>query len=92
MGRKVVDHMVLTHAGSGFCGCGGAVVECHQYYWHCLWTSGVLLAVNISWRMGPLEEQEGAVVGVFSPLPSGPASSPLKYTPPALATTPLQRT
>ena len=42
-----------THAGSGLCGCGGGVVECHRrhcvpfcvdqavlYYWHCLWTSG----------------------------------------------------
>ena len=55
-----------THAGSGLCG------ECHRrpcgvdqavlYYWHCLWTS-------------VLKEQDGAVVGVFLPLPSGPASS-----------------
>ena len=33
--------------------------------------------VQISWRMGLLEEQEGAVVGVFWLLPSGSASSPL---------------
>ena len=32
------------------------------------------LSVKFSWRMGLLEEQEGAVVGVFWPLPSDPAS------------------
>ena len=48
-----------THAGSGLCGCGGGVVECHRcpcvpfgvdqavlYYWHCLWTSGGLPVVG----------------------------------------------
>ena len=71
-----------THAGSGLCGSGRGVVECHRhpcvpfgvdqavlYYWHCLWTSGG------RWKF--LGEQDGAVVGVFLPLPSGPASSPL---------------
>ena len=33
------------------------------YYWHCLWTSGG------RWKF--LGEQDGAVVGVFLPLPSG---------------------
>ena len=33
--------------------------------------------VEISWRTGPLAEQDGAVVGVFWALPSDPASSPL---------------
>ena len=44
------------HVGSGLCGCGGGVVECHRH--HCvafgvvlavlyyLWTSGGLLAVG----------------------------------------------
>ena len=36
---------------------------------------GFRWSVEISWRMGLLEEQDGAVVGVFLPLPSGPASS-----------------
>ena len=31
----------------------------------------------VSWRMGVLDEQDGAVVGVFWPLPSSPASCPL---------------
>ena len=48
------------------------------YYWHCLWTSGWLSVVGQNvLRMGLLEEQNGAVVGVFWPLPSSPASSPL---------------
>ena len=34
-------------------------------------------SVKISLRMGDPEEQDGAVVGVSSPLPSGLASSPL---------------
>ena len=38
---------------------------------------GFRWSVEISWRMGLLEEQDGAVVGVFLPLPSGPASGPL---------------
>ena len=53
-----------THAGSG-----GGVVGRHcvpfgvdqavLYYWHCLWTS-----VKISWRMGFIEEQDGAVASL----------------------------
>ena len=55
-------------------GCGGmsstslfGVDQAVLYYWHCLWTS---------WRMGLLEEQGDAVVGVFLPHPfrSGPLS------------------
>ena len=54
------------------------VVQAVLHYWHCLWTSGGLLMVgqNIL-RMGLLEEQDGSVVGVFWPLTSGQASSPL---------------
>ena len=37
------------------------------YYWQ--WS------VEISWTMGLLEEWDGAVVGVFRPLPSGPLSA-----------------
>ena len=44
------------------------------------------LPVKYSWRMGLLEEQEGAVVGVFWPLEY------IKCTLPTLAATPLQRT
>ena len=48
------------------------------YYWHCLWTSGGLPVVGGNFlENGALEEQDGAVVGAFLPLPSGPASSPL---------------
>ena len=58
-----------THTGSGLCGCGGV---------HLMVLSRlccILLAlfvdfwwsVKISWRMGLLEEQDGAVMGVFWP-------------------------
>ena len=48
-------------------GCGGGVVECHR-------RPLARLCCIIGWRMG---KEDGAVVGVFLPLPSGPASSPL---------------
>ena len=38
---------------------------------------GFWWSVEISWRMGLLEEQDSDVVGVFLPPLSGPASSPL---------------
>ena len=67
------------------------MVECHRhhcvpfavdqavlYYWHCLLTSGGLPVVGRNFlENGPLEKQDGAVVGVFWPVPSGPTSGPL---------------
>ena len=38
---------------------------------------GFRWSVEISWRMGLFEEQDGAFVGVFLPLPSGSAYGPL---------------
>ena len=62
-------------------------LECHRrpcvsvgvdqavlYYWQFV---DFRWSVEISWRMGLLEEQDGDVVGVFLPLPFGPASGPL---------------
>ena len=41
------------------------------YYWHCFGLPlGFRWSVEISWRMGLLEEQDGAVVGVFLPVRS----------------------
>ena len=89
-----------TCSTHGLCGCGGGVVECYQRHCWCWPGCAVLLglfvdfrwSVNISWRMGLFEEQDGAVVGVFWPLPSSPASEYIKYTLPALAAKLLQQT
>ena len=47
----------------------------------CLWTFGGLPVVSgISWRMGLLEEQDGAVMGLFLPLPDSSPLSILMHT------------
>ena len=51
---------------------------------------GFWWSVKFSWRMGILEQEDGTVVGVYWPLPSGLASDPLTLL--ALAATPLQQT
>ena len=53
---------------------------------------GFRQSVKISWWMGILEEQDGAVVGVFWPRPASGPLSIIKCTLPALAVTLLQRT
>ena len=69
---KVVE--VDFHAGSGLCGCGAGVVECHQHHCASFGADQVFVdfrwSVEISWRMVLLEEQDGAVVGVFWPFSS----------------------
>ena len=58
-------------------------VEAVWFLWDCLWASGGLpedfrWPVNTSLRRGVLEAQDGVVVGVVWPLPSGLASGPLR--------------
>ena len=92
-----------THAGSGLFGCDTIDIVCLLVLSRLCCTIGIVCglpvgfrwSVEISFRTGLLKEQDGAVVGVFWPLSSVPASGPLsvlKYTLLALAATPLQQT
>ena len=63
-----------THAGSGLCGSGGGdIIVCFWCCPGCAVQSGGLPVVDL--ENGP--QQDGSVVGVFRPLPSGSASGPL---------------
>ena len=97
--ERLLRWICLIHAASGLCGggvCGGISLTS---LWCCPDCSGIVYgppvsfrwSVKMSWRMGILEEQDGAAVGLFW---FRPASGPLctKYTLPALAATPLQQT
>ena len=55
------------------CGCGEGLVPFGRIIGIvCGLSVGFLWSVEIFWRMSLLEEQDGAVVGVFLLLPSGP--------------------
>ena len=64
----------------GLCGCNEDVVECHRR--HCVpfgVDQAVLYYCHFRWGQSKfLGEQNGAFVGVLLPLPSGPASGPLR--------------
>ena len=65
---NVIDDLVFVLVLSELCCTSGIV---------CGLPVGFRWSVKISLRMGIPEEQDGAVVGVFWPLPSGLASGPL---------------
>ena len=83
---KVIDCVEALEVGCVM-GCSGMLWILLCAFWcavlHCLWTSSG--QSKIFTGMGVLEQQDGAIVGVFWPLPSSLSSSPFWPLPMSLS-------